>query len=416
MNRKADVIVVGGGVVGVSAAYFAASAGADVLIIEKGEIGSGATTASAGLIVPDMCFPFPNPENIRRGLRSLLDSESALRLWPRLDPGFMGWLFGFLKNGWSPRKLQQSVLTMIGLHQEAEIINQELAKIGGSCYQYKRNGLLNVYLTEQVFHHGLNDAEDLDKLGVRSLVYRSSAVRDLEPSLKPSVIGGILYPDDSQVEPVEFMKWLAEQCLARGVRLKSQTEVYGFRANARRVTSVETTAGEFVGEQIILAPGAWLGKLAKLLGGYIPMEGAKGYNLTFPRTEFTPTRPMILEDKYVAVSPYAEQLKLTSCLDLDGLDLTLSGPRLARISKFADLYLSGPGLPPPIEVRRGLRPCTMDGLPALGRLHPWSNVLVASGHDQKGLTLGPLAGLHLSQLLEGKSLGTLEKALNPRRF
>jgi len=167
---------------------------------------------------------------------------------------------------------------------------------------------------------------------------------------------------------------------------------------------------------VVLAGGAWLAPLGRRLGVNLPVEAGKGMSQTFSKPKMNVRQPLILEEHHVAVSPLSNALRITGALELSGLDLTLSPDRVRGIHRTAGRYL--PLIEPlrPSEVWRGLRPCTPDGLPLVGRLRSLHNVIVAGGHDTKGMSLGPLTGRYVTQLLAGQSIGDFEPQLSPSRF
>jgi D-amino-acid dehydrogenase len=139
-------------------------------------------------------------------------------------------------------------------------------------------------------------------------------------------------------------------------------------------------------------------------------------SLTFPLPEKNVGQPMILDECHAAISPFSEALRVTGVLELAGLDLTLNPSRVRCVYQAVSRYLPMIQRVKPVEIWRGLRPCVPDGLPLLGRLHPWANVIIAGGHATKGVSLGPLTGRYVARLLGGKSMGELEKPLDPNRF
>jgi len=177
-----------------------------------------------------------------------------------------------------------------------------------------------------------------------------------------------------------------------------------------------TTKGEFRANQVVLATGAWTSLLGRYLGIRIPIEGGKGISQTFrsPGVDFP--QPLILGEHHVAVSPLADALRVTGLLELAGTDLAISPRRVRGIRHAAGRYIPVLRDMKPDEVWRGLRPCTPDGLPLIGRLKNWRNVIIAGGHDTKGMTLGPLTGSYVAGLLSGQPLPDFGKHLGPERF
>ncbi len=416
MNRRADVIVVGAGVVGLSAAYFAAREGAEVLVLERDRVGGGSSLQNAGLLVPSYVDPFPCPRNVTQGLTSLFDPASPVRLRFRLGGGFGRWLLCFLSTAYSPRRLTRISKTIARLHKEAAQVHHDLGALGGRKYELKRQGFLSLFLTHRLFEEGRERVKKCRTFGFGVEVLSRDEVRTKEPAVSPEVVGGLHFLDDAQLDPTSFLEWLAGELGRMGGRIETRIEVLGFRISGRRVSRVRTTGGEFAADQLVLAAGAWLPGLIRLLGRRVPIYPAKGYSLTFPRPQVCPARPLDLEEARVVVSPYARFIRLTSVLDLCGLDASFDVRWADRIPARAERYFPGLGGLEPSSIWQGLRPVSADGLPVVGRLEPFGNVYVGGGHDQKGMTLGPAAGLQLARLLAGQPPSPLETALSPRRF
>jgi D-amino-acid dehydrogenase len=414
-EREADVLIVGAGVVGLSVAYYAASAGAKVVVLEKGEIGAGSSWGNAGLIVPSYFEPLPGPGVIGEGLKNLFDPEGYFGIKVRPDPRFMYWLLRFARHC-NRREFHRHSELFMNLNQEGLLVHLELARLGGREYDFSQKGLLYLFLTGDRLARARERAARAKDSGIASEVLSGDEVRAVEPAAGRAVVGGIRYATDAGLDPAKFVEWLARQAVAWGVRIMTQTEVFDFHLGRNRVSSVFTTKGEFRAEQLVLAGGAWLASLGRRLGVTLPVEGGRGISQTFSRPKMNVRQPLILEEKHVAVSPLSGALRITGGLELSGLDLTLNPGRVRGIHRSAGDYL--PLMEPlrPSEVWRGLRPCTPDGLPLVGRLHSFHNVIVAGGHDTKGMTLGPLTGQQVTRLLAGQSTGEDEQKLSPARF
>ncbi len=415
MDRKRDVIIVGGGVVGVSAAYFLAREGLDVLLLERGGIASGSSYGNAGLVVPSFTSPLPTPEVLSKGLLFLLDQEGPLRIKPRLEMGFIAWMWRFVRSC-NRSHFRKAVEVFSRLNREGLAVHRELADLGGAEFEFSQRGLLYLFLTDKTRDHAFKEAKHLKELGIQAQPLSREEVRGLEPSCAPEVRGGLFYGEDCSLRPAEFVHWLADRAREAGARIVTGAEVFGFETDQGRVRAARTTLGRFSAESFVLAAGAWQPVLARLLGRKLPTEGAKGYSLALPLPDPCPSRPLILEEKHIAVTPYRGFLRLTGILDLTGLDLTIKKRRLDLVQAQSAQYLPSVNGLESREVWRGLRPCSPDGLPILGRLSPWSNAYVAGGHDTKGMSLGPLSGLYISRLIIGQGLDGMERVLSPDRF
>jgi D-amino-acid dehydrogenase len=414
--NRTDIIVIGGGVIGVSIAYYSALNGASVLVIDRNQIGSGGSSSgNAGLLVPSHCNPLPNPGVIAKGIKCLLDPEGPFYIRMRSNKDLAGWLWKFYRCC-NEKHLYHCVGIFRKLGSESIQLHQELAAAGGDKYQFSQNGILKLFLSEKAFEEAQEDAGGVKSCGAGSKILTGEEVRDLEPAAGSQVVGGMLSSIDGSIDPGCFVKWLARESEKIGVRFLSDTEAFWLTTDRRKVNGVMTTRGELSADQVVLASGAWLPLLVSQLGVKIPLQAAKGYSLTYRAPHHGPRLPMLLEEARVAVTPLKETLRLSGTLELSGLDLTINRKRLKAIATQTYHFLPKLGKLDIKEVWRGLRPCTPDGLPVMGRLHPWSNVYVAGGHATKGMSLAPATGKYLSKILAGESIGMLERSLRPNRF
>jgi D-amino-acid dehydrogenase len=419
MTKTADVLIIGGGIIGLCTAYSAAERGASVTLIDKDRLpAGGASSGNAGLIVPSHCEPLPTPGIIGEGIRQLFKTDGAFVIKPRPDPELADlgrWLWRFRKYC-TEAHYTYAVALYKDLMWRSHERHAELAELAGGAYDYRRTGLLHLYLSETGFAAARADASRLEALGLSAHVMTGDEVRKIEPAVGPRVIGGVGNQPDARLHPSGFLKWLAGAVREKGATLLEETEAFHFERQGPYIRRVLTTRGPISADRVVLAAGVYTPLLARRLGLKIPIQGAKGYSLTFRRPGGCPNIPLFLEDHHVAVTPYENSLRLTGFLEFSGLDLSINPDRLATIRKNVPQYLPEVIQPEPKEIWRGFRPCTPDGLPLMGRLHAFDNLWIAAGHATKGMTLGPVSGDLMADLLAGHSIGDLAEALRPDRF
>jgi D-amino-acid dehydrogenase len=405
VTRQTDALIIGGGIIGICSAYYLAQAGQRVTLLEQGEIAAGSSYGNAGLIAPSHIVPMAAPGALSSGLRWMLDPESPFYIRPRLDPDLIGWLWRF---AWAcrPGPVQRAIPVMRDLGRASLNLYKELAPLVGPESGYKQGGLLMVFRTRRGMEEGVEEAHLLREHQYPVEVLEAADLRRIEPSIRPDVAGGLLYRDDGHFTPAEFVRGLAQLAQQRGACFRTQTKVLGFETYHRKITAIRTTRGDFQAKQVVLAAGSWSPRVARDLRLRLPIQAAKGYSLTLKRPANAPQTPLLLGESRVAVTPMVSAtgptLRLAGTLELAGMDFSINPRRVNAIRRAARDYLVDLGETEPLETWRGLRPCTPDGLPIIGRTQAFENLIVASGHAMLGMSLGPVTGKLVMQLVRGE--------------
>jgi D-amino-acid dehydrogenase len=408
------IAVVGGGVVGVCAAYYLARRGLEVTLIEKGDIASGSSYGNAGLIVPSHSVPLAAPGVLRQGLSWMLDRESPFYIRPRPSRDLVRWLLRF-RRACTPEHVRRSIPVIRDLSRASLALYRELASLPGLEFGFREDGVLAVFRTPAGLEHGRHEAAVLGAAGLDATVLDGEAARELEPALGRDVAGAVHFPGDAHVTPDRFVRGLARVAERFGVRLSTGTEVLGFTRHGRTISAVETTRGDLAVDEVVLAAGSWSGELARGAGLDLPIQAAKGYSITYDRPPAGPRRPLLLGEARVAVTPMGDTLRLAGTLELAGLDLSIDRRRVAAIARAGRQYLAACDFRVR-EIWRGLRPCSPDGLPYVGRPARWDNLIVATGHAMIGVSLGPVTGSLVAQLAVREAPALDLHPLRPDRF
>jgi D-amino-acid dehydrogenase len=408
------IVIVGGGVVGVCSAYYLARRGLSVTLVEKGEIAAGSSYGNAGLIVPSHSVPLAAPGVLRQGLRWMLDAESPFYIQPRPSRALVRWLLRF-RRACTADHVRRSIPVIRDLSRASLDLYRELAALPGLDFGFRQDGVLAVFRTAAGLQHGRQEAAVLEGAGIAAKVLDAESARALEPALRADLAGGVHFPDDAHLTPDRFVRGLARVADGLGAHVLTHTEVLGFTRRGGRIASVETTRGDLAADQVVLAAGSWSGHVAAGLGLDLPIEAAKGYSVTSELPPSGPRIPLLLGESRVAVTPMGDTLRFAGTLELAGLDLTINRRRVAAIRRAVPLYLSEQ---PYVlrEIWRGLRPCSPDGLPYLGRSARHENLIVATGHAMIGVSLGPVTGALVAQLAAGEVPMLDLGPLRPERF
>lgn len=408
----ADVVIVGGGVVGLCIAYELSRRDASVVVIDRGRVGGGASKGNAGFVAPSHVLPVTEPGMLLTAARGMLGGTGPVTARVSLRPAYLGWLARFLGNC-RPARVEQAAPVLAELaNLSAGLFKAWLATAAIDCC-YVPDGLMHVFDTPAAFAAGRERAQWEARFGVRVEVLTPAQAREREPLLKPSVVGAVLYPDDAGLDPERLVAGLAGALRQRGVRLIEQTEVHAVAASGGR-RLVITSRGDIRADEVVLAAGAWTPAIAATCGVRVPIQPAKGYSLTSAMPRPAVRQRMILGEQHVAVAPMGPRLRLSGWFELGRWDAALPAARLARMEAGARACLT---LDQPLQAARrwaGLRPVTPDGLPMIGRAAP--GLCLACGHAMLGVTLAPATGRLTAQLLSGQPTDMDVGPLSPRRF
>jgi len=417
MNRKTETLIIGGGAIGICCAYYLQQLGRSVTVIEKGEICSGSSHGNAGLIVPSHSIPLAAPGVIAQGINWMFDPESPFYIKPRLDRDFLSWLWRF-RGACSERNVNRALPVLSDLNAASLELFDELAALEGVDFNYEKKGVVQIFSTRKGLDKGIKEARRLKEYGVESQVLENKDLSAHCGKIRTCSVGGIFFPQDAQLIPDRFVHQLARHAESSGVDLVTFAEVLGFEISGRKVTTVKTTRGDIKVEEVILAGGSWSTYLAHELDIKLWMEPAKGYSVTFKRPLSCPDIPFMMAETKVVLTPMDDMLRFAGTLELAGFDMSINDRRLQAILKsipdyFPDFDISSLEL---IEIWRGLRPCSPDGLPYLGRPRRYDNVIFATGHGMKGISLAPITGKLVSQLAAGERPQIDLTALGVGRF
>lgn len=418
LSSPRTVVIVGGGIVGLSAAWYARRDGHRVIVVERGSPDrDGCSLGNSGLVVPSHVIPLASPGAIRVALRSLFNPSSPLRLHPRLDAEYLRWCWLFCRNA-NEEHVRRSAPALRDIALLSKNCYEELTQAWGNRFHFTQQGLLMLCATTHGFEEEASTAEFASRLGIPAEVLDARAAAALEPGIDMAIAGAVRYPLDSHLAPQLFVPELTRQLEASGVELRWSTETRGWRTTGDRVTALLAADGEIAGDEFVLAAGSWSGEIARTLGMRLPMQAGKGYNLTLQQPRVLPRMSSILLEARIAVTPMGSTLRFAGTLQLAGLDGSIDPRRVQAIvdaipryyPQFSAADFKG------VKPWSGLRPCSPDGMPYIGRTRRYSNLIIASGHAMMGMSLGPGTGLLVSDLVERRQPSMSLDRFDPDRF
>ncbi len=398
---KRDVLIIGGGAIGLHVAYFLLRSGRRVANFDQGTIGTGSSSGNAGQIVPSHIVPLAAQGIISTALQWLLDPyNSPFGLTLSLRPSYLHWLIRFaLSCSQDNVRRALPALKWLGV-LSADLFAQVIAQEGFECH-YRQNGVLFLYQTEDAWKGGQHEAELLRQHNLAAEVLSAEQVREREPLVRPQVIGGVHFLTDASLHPGRYLQALRQRVHELGSELFEHLPVKKLEADHGRIRRVRTERGDFEAEAVVLATGAWAPRLARDLGLTLPIQPARGYSMTMTAPTTMPRQALLLGERRVAVTPMGDLLRFTGRLELGNMSLQPDPRWLQAIERAVREYIY---LDEHLDVREtwaGLRPVTPDGVPLIGFAPGYSNLVIATGHAMLGLSLGPGTGKLVADLLNG---------------
>ena len=418
MNRDTDIVIIGGGVIGVCCAYYLASAtGRHVTLLEKGDICSGCSYGNGGLLVPSHSMPLAAPGVVSSALRWMFNPDSPFYIRPRFDVELFRWLVRFWLSSRASRS-RRGIPVLRDLSYASLKLYDELDRIPDVEFQLERRGLINLCKTQSGLRHCVQHAELLAEHGIKAREVDADEISTLEPDVETLACGGVYYEEDRHLTPVRFVREMARHVASKGVEILTHTEVLAVETVGSRVGRLRTTRGDFQPAEVVLAAGSWSPQLATDLALRIPIQPAKGYSVTFRKPDPSPSMPLVCEEARFGITPMGDTLRFAGTLELAGMDLSINERRVRAVLDSVPQFL--PQLQPDrmelVEIWRGLRPCSPDGLPYIGRAPAIDNLIVAAGHAMIGVSLGPITGKLVSQIIGGEEPSVELGPLRPDRF
>lgn len=412
------VHVIGGGVIGLCGAYYLSKAGHEVTILDKGDFGAGCSFGNAGMIVPSHFVPLASPGVISKGLRWMFSASSPFYIKPRLDLHLAQWLWHFYR-ACTPEKVKAAMPIIRDLNQGSRQLYQELSTALAIPFDLENKGLIMLFRTAKGEKEEITGAEMANDLGVKAEVLSSSTLKELEKGTPLEARGGVLYEGDSHLSPHLFMKAMVTHLQAAGTKFMAETALSGWETQKGKVTHLLTQSGDRMKvDQVVLAAGSWSQKILKPLKIAMPIQDGKGYSITLTTPNERPTIPSILSEDKVAITPMGKDLRFGGTLELGGMSRAVNPKRVQGIISSLPQYYPNINLPnqKDVDIWVGFRPCSPDGLPYIGRSHQVSNLILAGGHAMMGMSLGPITGKLIAEIVGEQDPSIDLKLLQPERY
>lgn len=415
---KKSILIVGGGVIGLCCAYYAHERGHDVILLERGASDHrGCSQGNAGYVSPSHFVPLSSPGMVGYGLRMLPDPESPFSIRPALDLNLIQWAYRFMR-ACNPRHVEKSAPLLRDLNLTSRACYEALDEKFGGEFGFTKRGLFNLCKTEEKLEHEIHLAEHGVRIGVEAEVLTPQQIAERDPNIAMDVLGGVYFPQDAHMVPQRFVALLTEYLVQNGVQINFETEVIDWKTNRRGIEGAVMRGGTLTAQEYVIAGGAWSPAIVRPLSLNLPLQAGKGYSMTLANPRQRPSIPAILTEARVAVTPMGSALRFAGTMEVTGTDLSINRNRVNGIIKSIPKYY--PEFRPEDfaeePVWSGLRPCSPDGLPYIGRTKRYPNLSIAAGHSMLGLSMGPISGRLIAEILSDETPSLEVSALSPERY
>jgi D-amino-acid dehydrogenase len=412
-----NIGIIGSGIIGLSSAYYLQKSGHQVTLIDQSDLTDGCSFGNAGMIVPSHLVPLAAPGMISKGIRWMFDSSSPFYVKPQLNMDLIKWGFHFYRSA-TKEHVEHSAKPLKEISLLSKVMYQELSKELSFDFGFHERGLLMLYKTKETEKEEIETAEFANRFGIEAKVLTATAVQQLEPDVKVDVRGGVYFPGDAHITPQILVSGLVKYLKDKQVSFLTHTEVTGFEFENEKIKAIQTNKGGFSFDDVIIAAGSWSGLVAKKLNLHLPMQAGKGYSFTLPDVEKNTRIPSILLEARIAVTPMGNSIRFGGTMEITGVDHTISMKRVKGIVDAVPNYYPGMKIEMPAVDRiwHGLRPCSPDGLPYIGRTKKYKNLILATGHSMLGISLGPGTGKLVSEIVNEEDASMDLSMFKPERY
>ena len=413
------VVIIGGGIIGLSSAFYLHKSGWDVTVLDKGDFADNCSYGNCGYICPSHFIPLATPGIVKQGLKWMWNSKSPFYVQPRLDWNLINWGLKFVRNATKNNvEMAAAPLRDIAIISKKEY--ESWLSIPGFDFAYQQKGLLEIFQTEAGAEHAKHTVEKAHELGLNDTqLLTKEALQALEPQTRINGIGAILFNCDAHCYPNKLMQNLITYLKQQGVKLIPNQEVIQFEKANGSIKKVITADIVYEPDEVVIATGSWSRQTAKLLAVKIPLMPGRGYSVTLENSPYKINYPAVLLEGRAAITPMdGNKIRFGGTMEITSHKTPPRMNRVQGILNAVKRFYPDFDIPlPPIEkIWYGYRPCSADGLPYIGRVKKYDNLLVATGHSMLGLSLGAGTGKLVEEIIEGKKTSMEISAFDPGRF
>ncbi len=410
-----NIIVIGGGIIGLSSAYYLQKEGHQVTVIDQSGLNGGASYVNAGYLSPSHLIPLSAPGVMKKGLKWMFNPSSPLYIKPRLEADFLQWAWAFNKSC-NASHVERAAPVIRDISVLSQELYDDIKRTENFNYHYDKKGLFMLCQTEKMLEEEVKAAELAQQLGLEAREVSKAEIKELEPNVEINAIGAAYFKCDHHTTPHEFMKELKQYLKDSGVKFFINEKVEDLEVNRKEIVAVKTNKQILKADEVVLAAGSWSNLLSKKLGLKLLLQAGKGYRINTER-ETGITIPAILAEAKAAVTPMNGFTRFAGTMEIAGINHNINKVRVEAIANAAKRYY------PNIELTEeekdnaacGLRPVSPDGLPYIGRSNKCKNLTIAAGHAMMGWSMGTGTGKLVAEIISEQKPSLNLSPFNPDR-
>jgi D-amino-acid dehydrogenase len=415
----AKAIIIGGGIIGLSSAYYLQQQGWQVTVLDKGDFSDNCSYGNCGYICPSHFIPLATPGVVKQGLKWMWNSKSPFYVQPKLDFNLIDWGMKFMRIA-TPKHVNEAAIPLrdIAMLSQKEYVSW--LQQTGFNFAYEHKGLLEIFQTDAGEAHAHHTIEKAHKIGLTDTALLSrEQLQALEPHTPLNARGAILFNCDAHCYPNKLMQNLLQYLPAAGVQLKPNEEVVQIEKKGNRISKVITASSAYEADAVVLATGSWSRQVAALMDVKVAMMPGRGYSYTLENSPYKVNYPAVLIEGRAAITPMdGNKIRFGGTMEITSHKTPPRSNRVQGILDAVKRYYPEFDIPMPTmdKIWYGYRPVSADGLPYIGRSKKIDNLVVATGHSMLGLSLGAGTGKLVSEILQGKPTSMNITPFNPDRF
>lgn len=397
MNKS--VIVIGGGIIGLSSAYYLQKEGHQITVVDQSNLDTGASYVNAGFLSPSHIIPLSAPGVMKQGLKWMFNDSSPLYIKPRLDLDFLKWTWAFNKSC-NTKHVQKSASVIRDISLMSQELYKDIKEAENFTCHYDEKGLLMLCQTEKMFEEEINAANLAQDLGLKVSEVNLEEINKLEPDVEINALGGVHYKCDHHSTPDEFMKEMKMYLRQNGVKFFINEKVEDLEINDGEIKAIITNKQKLKADEFVLSAGSWSGILSKKLRLKLLLQAGKGYRINTEKPTGI-TIPAILAESKAAVTPMNGFTRFAGTMEIAGINHNINKVRVEAIADAVTRYY--PDIVLAKEEKEnaacGLRPVSPDGLPYIGKSKKCKNLTIATGHAMMGWSMATATGRLVSEII-----------------